>query len=119
MSAIATPSPTGVIYVVWELTLRCDLACGHCGSRAGKARAGELDTAEALDVVRQIAAMGVEEVTLIGGEAYLRDDWHVIARAIREAGMHCTITTGGRNLDPARAALAKAAGVESVSVSLD
>jgi len=22
-------------YVVWELTLRCDQPCAHCGSRAG------------------------------------------------------------------------------------
>ena len=26
------------IVAVWEITLRCDLACRHCGSRAGKAR---------------------------------------------------------------------------------
>lgn len=38
--------------VVWELTLRCNLSCGHCGSLARRARANELDTAEALDVVR-------------------------------------------------------------------
>ena len=25
-------------YVVWELTLKCDLACTHCGSRAGPRR---------------------------------------------------------------------------------
>ena len=24
------------IYAVWELTLACDLACRHCGSRAGR-----------------------------------------------------------------------------------
>jgi hypothetical protein len=23
------------LYAVWEVTLRCDLACRHCGSRAG------------------------------------------------------------------------------------
>src|SRR5690349_7267237 len=63
---------SGLVYVVWEITLRCDLACGHCGSRAGKPRADELTTAEALDLVRQIAEMGAHEVTLIGGEAYLR-----------------------------------------------
>src|SRR5262245_28219769 len=62
-------------YAVWELTLRCDLACRHCGSRAGRARPDELSTEEALDVVRQLAELGTREVTLIGGEAYLRDDW--------------------------------------------
>ena len=110
---------TGLVYVVWEITLRCDLACGHCGSRAGKPRADELTTAEALDLVRQIAEMGAHEVTLIGGEAYLRDDWVVIARAIRDAGMACTITTGGRGMTPERAKAAFDAGVQSVSVSID
>jgi radical SAM protein with 4Fe4S-binding SPASM domain len=112
-------APTTLLYVVWELTLRCDLHCGHCGSRAGKARDDELSTAEALDVVRQLAELGAREVTLIGGEAYLRADWDVVARAIVDAGMTCTMTTGGRFLDAGRAARAKAAGIASVSVSLD
>src|SRR5258705_9368480 len=66
---------TRPIYAVWEITLQCDLACRHCGSRAGHARPDELSTEECLDLVRQMAALGVMEVTLIGGEAYLRDDW--------------------------------------------
>ena len=32
------------LYVVWEITLACDLGCRHCGSRAGPARDGELTT---------------------------------------------------------------------------
>ena len=68
------------IYAVWEITLQCDLACRHCGSRAGHARPDELTTAEWLDLVRQMAELGVKEVTLIGGEAYLRDDWIEIVR---------------------------------------
>src|SRR5262245_14453356 len=70
------------IYAVWEITLRCDLACVHCGSRAGRARPDELDTAACLDLVAQMADLGVREVSLIGGEAYLRDDWLDIVREI-------------------------------------
>ena len=69
------------IYAVWEVTLKCDLACRHCGSRAGRTRPDELSTEECLDLVRQMAALGVLEVTVIGGEAYLRDDWlEIVAR---------------------------------------
>lgn len=110
---------SGLVYVVWEITLRCDLACGHCGSRAGKSRADELTTAEALDLIRQIAEMGAKEVTIIGGEAYLREDWTQLARAIRDAGMQCTMTTGGRGMTPERAKEAFNAGIQSVSVSID
>ncbi|MGH7297581.1 MAG: radical SAM protein, partial [Polyangiaceae bacterium] len=106
-------------YAVWELTLRCDLACRHCSSRAGRARPDELTTAEALDVVAQMADLGVLEVTLIGGEAYLRDDWTDIVRAIRRRGMECTMVTGGRGLTPERARAASDAGLQSVSVSID
>jgi radical SAM protein with 4Fe4S-binding SPASM domain len=107
------------IYAVWELTLKCDLACRHCGSRAGRARPEELTTAECLDLVAQMAALGVLEVTVIGGEAYLRDDWLDIVRAIRAAGMQATMTTGGRGVTAERARAAAEAGLQSASVSID
>jgi radical SAM protein with 4Fe4S-binding SPASM domain len=107
------------IYCVWEVTLQCDLACRHCGSRAGHARQDELTTAECLDLVGQMAALGVMEVTLIGGEAYLRADWTDIIREIRKNGMSCTMTSGGRGITPEKARAAKDAGLESVSISID
>ncbi len=106
-------------YAVWEVTLRCDLACKHCSSRAGRARPDELSREEALGVVAQLADLGVSEVTLIGGEVYLRDDWTDVVRAIRAHGMECTIVTGGRGFTPERARMAREAGVQSVSVSVD
>jgi radical SAM protein with 4Fe4S-binding SPASM domain len=108
-----------ISYVVWEITLACDLGCRHCGSRAGKARPDELSTEECLDVVRQLEELGVREVTLIGGEAYLREDWDVIAKAIVDRGMRCGITTGGRNLSAERVQRAVDAGVATISVSID
>ena len=112
----ALPRPR---YCVWELTLACDLGCRHCGSRAGSARPDELDTRECLDVVAQLHEAGVSEVTLIGGEAYLRDDWDVIARSIVDHGMRCTMTTGARQLGPDRIARAVAAGMAGVTISID
>ncbi|MBX3258087.1 MAG: radical SAM protein [Labilithrix sp.] len=107
------------VYAVWEITLACDLACRHCGSRAGRERPDELTTEQALDLVHQMADLGVREVTLIGGEAYLRDDWTEIARTIVARGMSCGITTGGRGFTAQRARDAYAAGVRAVSVSID
>lgn len=107
------------IYAVWEITLACDLACRHCGSRAGHARPEELSTEECLDLVRQMADLDVKEVTIIGGEAYLRDDWVDIVREIRKRGMQATMTTGGRGISKERARMAADAGLQSVSVSVD
>ncbi|MEM7592903.1 MAG: nif11-class peptide radical SAM maturase 3 [Cyanobacteria bacterium P01_A01_bin.83] len=108
-----------ITYAVWEITLKCNLACSHCGSRAGEARTEELSTQEALLMVQQLAEVGIKEVTLIGGEAYLRSDWLEIARAITDAGMLCGVTTGGFSITPAMAQRMREAGIASVSVSLD
>ena len=119
--AAATRSADRVrpIYAVWEVTLACDLACRHCGSRAGRARPDELSTAECLELVRQMAALGVREVTLIGGEAYLRPDWLELVRAIAAHDMTPTMTSGGRGIDAGLAAEAHAAGLAGVSISID
>ncbi len=106
-------------YAVWEITLKCNLACSHCGSRAGQARTKELSTDEALDLVQQMAEVGIKEVTLIGGEAFLRPDWLEIAAAINQAGMRCTMTTGGYGITLETARKMKQAGIATVSVSID
>ena len=108
-----------ISYAVWEITLKCNLACQHCGSRAGHTRAKELSTPEALDMVKQLAEVGITEVTLIGGEAFLRPDWLEIARAITEAGMVCGMTTGGYGITLDTARRMKEAGIKVVSVSVD
>ena len=89
------------VHVVWEITLACNLKCQHCGSRAGRPRPNELSTEECLEVVAQLACLGTREISLIGGEAYLRRDWTEIVRAIRSHGMYCAMQSGARNLTPA------------------
>ncbi|BAQ73786.1 radical SAM domain-containing protein [Pseudomonas sp. Os17] len=107
------------VHVVWEITLACDLKCLHCGSRAGHRRPGELSTEECLAVIDSLAALGTREITLIGGEAYLRKDWTRLIQAIHDHGMYVAIQTGGRNLTPAKMQAAVDAGLDGVGVSLD
>lgn len=104
---------------VWEITLRCNLSCSHCGSRAGAPREHELSIREALDLVDQLAECGFREVALIGGEAFLRADWLDIAAAITRAGLVCSMTTGGYGLNARTAERMKRAGMRHVSVSVD
>ncbi len=106
-------------YVVWELTLACDQRCTHCGSRAESARDRELTTAEALEVVSQLARMGSREVVLIGGEAYLHPGFLEIIAALKAAGIRPTMTTGGRGIDRKLALAMAGAGLYAASVSID
>lgn len=107
------------VYAVWEVTLKCDLKCAHCGSRAGKARTRELTTEECFSLIDQLAHLGCREVTIIGGEAYLRKDWVELIRRVRERGMDSTMTSGGRNLTEERVKAAADAGLQGVSISVD
>src|SRR3954471_12304290 len=95
---VTRDTPLHPAYVVWELTLRCDQPCTHCGSRAGDARADELSTEEALGVVTMLATKGAKEVVLIGGEAYLHPGFLRIIAALKAAGVRPVMTTGGRGI---------------------
>lgn len=106
-------------YVVWELTLRCDHACTHCGSRASAPRERELTTPEALAVARDLAKQGAREVVLIGGEAYLHEGFLDVVRELVANDVRVALTTGGRGIDDALARAMKEAGVHRVSVSVD
>jgi len=106
-------------FVVWEITMKCDQPCQHCGSRAGQARKDELSTAELVAISDALARLGTLEVTLIGGEAYLRDDCALIIQSLAERGIRVGIQTGGRAFTRERAATFRAAGLATLGVSVD
>ena len=107
------------VHVVWELTLACNLRCAHCGSRAGRPRGDELTLDEIRAVIAELAMLGTREISLIGGEAYLRRDWLDIIRAVADAGIRCGLQTGGRALSREKIEAAVAAGLHSAGVSVD
>ena len=107
------------IYAVWEITLRCDHACAHCGSRAVKARPDELDRDELLDVADQLVRLGFREVTLIGGEAYLRPECAEVIERLADGGVRVTMQTGGRGFTRELARDLAQAGLSAVGVSID
>ena len=107
------------VHVVWEITLICNLKCNHCGSRAGTRRANELSTDEAFSVIDQLALLGTREITLIGGEAFLRPDWIQLVERIAGHGIRVGMQTGGHNLNYQRLEAAQQAGLFGIGVSLD
>jgi radical SAM protein with 4Fe4S-binding SPASM domain len=116
------PEDDGVakpIYAVWELTMKCDQPCQHCGSRAGHAREGELSTGEVLEVAASLCDLGCREVALIGGEAYLRTDLHEIVGYLAGRGLRVGMQTGGRALTFERARRLKDVGLTGLGVSVD
>ena len=107
------------LFAVWELTMKCDQPCQHCGSRAGHARSAELSTDEVLAVADSLARLGCREVVLIGGEAYLREDLHAVIDRLARHGLRVGMQTGGRAMTVERARKLRDAGLTVLGVSID
>lgn len=105
--------------VVWEYTLRCNSKCMHCGSDAKNARENELDSSEAIDVVKKISDAGFKRVILSGGEPTLRTDWLATAEAIKEAGMQVGIISTALHWDKRTIDQVASLDMYSVGFSVD
>ena len=104
---------------VWEITLAGPFSCKYCGSGGGKARKGELNTAECLSVADQLSDLGCRRVSLIGGEVFVRPDWKTIVGRLREHNIRVNIITNGFLFKEELIDELKELSVESVSVSVD
>lgn len=109
--------------VSWNLTRRCNLACGHCYLDAVQRKSeaqDELTTDEALAVVGQMSAAAPGAMlVLTGGEPLLRDDLECIVNAAAGQGLMPVIGTNGVLLNAARARSLQAAGAVGVGISID
>ncbi len=79
----------------------------------------ELDTAKALDLVDQLAELGVSAVSLTGGEPFLRSDWELIAKRVRDRGMILRFAANGHFLREEVVEKLVALQTEALAVSVD
>ena len=107
----------------WECTLRCNLACRHCGSdcraTASTADMPREDFGRVLDsVARSVDPHGVM-VNITGGEPLMRQDLEECGRMIYEKGFPWGIVTNALALTPARYQSLLANGLRAMTISLD
>jgi radical SAM protein with 4Fe4S-binding SPASM domain len=105
--------------VVWEITLKCNMKCRHCGSSAGKARPDELTTEQSLDLCADLKKIGCREVNLMGGELFLRNDWFEIAEEIRRQKIGVSIISNGFAIDERMASKISKLDPSVVGISID
>ena len=115
----APPHDEPLRFAVVELTNRCNLRCPHCASGSGRARPDELDADEWAALFDDLARLGCEEVTLLGGEIFLRPDWEEIARSALDRGLGTTVVTNGLLLQGERLEQLRSLPLERLGVSLD
>ena len=104
-------------WLFFELTNRCNLACGHCGSSCtGEGLELSLEDVRAvLESARPLRPM----VCLTGGEPMLHPRFFEIARLVKDSGFYWGMTTNATLIDAAAAERLREVGLSTVSVSLD
>ncbi len=118
MTSPAYPPPR---LIFWETTAGCNLRCIHCRrvTVADQLLPQDLNTAEAFDLIDQVAAFAKPIFVLSGGEPLFRPDIFDIARHASDAGLIVALATNGTLIDANVAQRIQASGVRRVSISFD
>ena len=107
----------------WECTLRCNLACRHCGSDCHvQSELKDMpveDFCRALDSVAKQYDPHKVMVNITGGEPLARQDLEACGRAIYERGFPWGMVTNGVALTPSRYKSLLASGLRAMTISLD
>ena len=116
---IASPEAPRPYTLIAELSYRCPLACGYCSNPLELDRhVRELDTTTWQRVLGEAAALGVLQVNLTGGEPVVREDLETLVAEARARELYVNLITSGVPLPAERLARLKAAGLDSLQLSV-
>jgi MoaA/NifB/PqqE/SkfB family radical SAM enzyme len=109
------------LYVAWQITNECNLACMHCieESGPGKAFKDELARDEVLAIIDQMTELEVPYVSFSGGEPMVHPHFFAMVERFCAGGGQLKIETNGHYLTPENCARMRDLGVKAVQVSLD
>jgi len=114
--ALAAP-----LYIAWQVTNECNLACLHCieESGPGKAFRDELSEEQIFRFLGQAMDCEVPYISFSGGEPMVHPLFFRMVEYVCARGAHLKIETNGHYLTPENCARLKSLGVKAVQVSLD
>lgn len=87
------------ILAIFEVTLRCNSACGYCDLPLNKGRY-EMSRQEIRQVFRHLYQNGLRYVLIQGGEPLLRNDLPEILNDLADIGFGLSLITNGTKLTP-------------------
>ena len=106
----------------FELTLKCNEACFHCGSDCGATRPDGLPAytyKAVLDEVKENFDIEPMMLCITGGEPLLREDFWDILGYAHEQGFTWGMTSNGTLITPEVAGRLYETGMATISVSID
>lgn len=105
--------------VSWMSTNECNLKCEHCYQDADTEQERELTTAEARQMIDQIAKAGFKIMIFSGGEPLLRPDIFELTAYASSCGLRPVFGTNGTLLSEEAAIRLKSCGAAAMGISVD
>jgi len=109
------------LYVAWQITNECNLACLHCieESGPGKAFKDELSPDEFRGILDQMVELDVPYVSFSGGEPMVHPHFFEMAEHFCAGSGQLKVETNGHYLTTENCGRLRDAGVKAVQVSID
>ena len=99
---IAVPDLEPVWFLELELTLACQLRCGHCYNKSSPAGShGSMTRYDWEQVIGAAPAAGIRRVQLIGGEPTMHPDFLPLAEYVLRAGLELQVFSNLYHVTPA------------------
>jgi len=112
-----TTMETGVpLYVVFDVTNKCNLKCIHCYSST---QSEESTTSDVYQIIDKLYEAGAGIIDFGGGEPLLRNDIFDILSYSKDIGLYTSISTNGTLLNKDYIKRLKTLGIDHVCISLD
>lgn len=104
------------LYVVFDITNRCNLKCIHCYSSEQNV---ELKTSDVYHIIDMLYENGAGIIDFGGGEPLLRNDIFKVLSYSKNAGLYTSISTNGVLLNGGCIKNLKTLNIDQVCISLD
>ena len=106
------------LYVAWQITNECNLACMHCieESGPGKKFKDELSESQVFDVLEQMMALEIPYLSFSGGEPMTHPSFFAMVEYVCARNTQLKVETNGHYLDPENCARLARLGVKAMQV---
>jgi len=110
---------TGPAKAFFEVTFRCNSRCRNCDIWKRPKGKNEVTTAQAKNILKQLADSNVLHVSFSGGEPFLRNDLLELVRFSNTLSMKTSVNTNGWLIDNRVAKEICQSGLDTIYISLD
>lgn len=81
--------------VFYDITYKCNLRCKHCFTNSGIKNKNELLLEEKINLVDQLSHLGVQRISIAGGEPFITEDIYKFIDKCNEKDIDVSISTNG------------------------